>query len=191
MPCPEPDADAGKCPHCRERRYRFESVRTLGLHEGLLRQCVHRCKHSFHEPLAAALGQLLAGRLQERSFVEMPEAVAPVPMFWLQRLVRGANAPDTLARAIGKALSIPVLGDLLVCRRFLKHQSRLVPEERRRNVRGAFHISWRYKIAGARILLVDDVITTGATAQEASRTLRHAGATAVYVAALARGTGAS
>jgi ComF family protein len=189
MPCPDLDADAGQCPHCRGRRFRFEAVRTLGLHDGLLRQCVHRCKHSYHEPLATALGQLLGQRLASRPFAEPPEVVAPVPMFWLQRLWRGANAADTLAQAVGRVLSLPVLGDLLVCRRPLKHQSRLLPDERRRNVRGAFRARWRYNIEGARILLVDDVMTTGATAQEAARTLRQAGASTVYVAALARGTG--
>jgi ComF family protein len=189
MPCPELDTDAGHCPHCRGQKFRFDAARTLGMHDGLLRQCVHRCKHSYHEPLAAALGQLLAESLQARPFAQQPELVAPLPMYWLQRLWRGANAPDTLAQAVGAVLGLPTLGDLLVCRRFLKHQSHLLPDERRRNVRGAFRVSWRYSIAGARVLLVDDVITTGATAQEASRALREAGASAVYVAALARGTG--
>jgi predicted amidophosphoribosyltransferase len=74
----------------------------------------------------------------------------------------------------------------LVCTRFLRRQSSLTPPERRRNVRGAFRASRRASLAGQRILLVDDVMTTGATAHEGSRALLEAGAASVYIATVAR-----
>jgi predicted amidophosphoribosyltransferase len=110
-------------------------------------------------------------------------------MFWPQRLWRGANSSETLAIAVARELKLPVASDLLVCRRFLRKQSTLRPDERRRNVRHAFRVSWRYDIKGARLLVVDDVMTTGATAQETARVLRDAGAASVVVAAVARGMG--
>ena len=189
MPCPEHAAPAGPCPLCRGRRLQFDQARSLGLYEGPLRHAVLRCKHARYEPLAAGLGRRLAQRVRECPFDGPPELVAAVPMFWLQRLWRGANAAETLALAVAAELCLPAATGLLVCRRFLRKQSMLRPDERRRNVRYAFRASWRYDIRGARLLLVDDVMTTGATAQEAARVLKTAGAAAVYVAAVARGSG--
>ena len=148
-----------------------------------------KCKHARYEPLAAGLGRQLAQRVREHPFDQPPELVAAVPMFWLQRLWRGANAAESLAVAVAAELCLPVATDLLVCRRFLRKQSTLKPDERRRNVRRAFRSSWRYNIRGARLLLIDDVMTTGATAQETARVLKAAGVAAVYVAAIARGMG--
>ena len=172
----------------------YDEARTLGKYEDALREAVLKIKHPYHEPLAAGLGQQLAGQLMERPFGEPPELVVPVPMFWLQRLWRGTNAAETLALAVAQSLGLPIATNLLVCRRWLKKQSTLNTQERRRNVRHAFRVSWRYRVSwrdtvrNTRILLIDDVLTTGATAHEAARALRQASAAAVYVAAVARST---
>jgi ComF family protein len=167
----------------------YDQARALGPYDGPLRQAVLKCKHARYEALAGGLGQQLARRVRELPFDRLPELVVPVPMFWLQRLWRGANAAEALAVAVATELRLPVATDLLVCRRFLRKQSTLRPHQRRRNVRHAFRTSWRYNIRGARLLLIDDVMTTGATAQETARVLKAAGAEAVYVAAVARGMG--
>lgn len=146
-------------------------------------------KHFQHEPLTAALGQRLAELVRERPFDREPELVVSVSMHWLSRLWRGTNAAENIARSLAGALQLPFANDLLVCRRLLRKQSTLLPIERRRNVRNAWRVSRAYDVRTARVLLVDDVMTTGATAQEASRALRQAGAAAVYVAVVARGTG--
>jgi ComF family protein len=164
----------------------YDAVRALGRYEGTLRAAVLKIKHPYYQPLAASLGLQLAERIRQHPFVEMPELVVSVPMYWLQRLLRGASAATTLATAVAGELGLKEARRLLVCRRWLKRQSTLKPAERRRNVRDAFRVAWPSGIAGKRILLVDDVMTTGATAQEAARSLRAAGATAVYVAAVAR-----
>jgi predicted amidophosphoribosyltransferase len=113
----------------------------------------------------------------------------PVPAHWAKRLLRGVNGPDLLVEAIGRRLSIPTATDLLVCRRRTRKQGTLLPSERFLNVRNAFAVSWGYDIGDAHVLLVDDVMTTGATAGEAARTLRRAGADRVTVAIVARGVG--
>jgi predicted amidophosphoribosyltransferase len=91
-----------------------------------------------------------------------------------------------IAVSLARELKLPIATDLLVCRRWLRKQSTLNTDERRRNVRNAFRASWRFNIRNANVLLVDDVLTTGATAHEAARALRRAGSAAVAVAAVAR-----
>lgn len=189
MPCTPADREAGDCFACRGHRLLYEQARVLGVYQGPLRGAVLRIKHYQHEPLAAALGQRLAEEIRQAPFDPPPQLVAPVPMHWLKRVWRGTNAPDTLAQSVARALGVRVARNLLVCRRILRRQSSLLPDQRRQNVRGAYRTSIAHKVKGASVLVVDDVITTGATAQDAARALRQAGAAAVYVAAVARGTG--
>lgn len=120
---------------------------------------------------------------------DLPDLIAPAPMHWIRRLERGTNPPEVLTETMAQALSVPALIDLLRCRRTTRKQGTLLPDQRRRNVRHAFSVSAGYDITGAHVLLVDDVMTTGATADELSRVLRQAGAGRVSVAVVARGTG--
>jgi ComF family protein len=189
MPAPALNAEDGKCANCRDKKFRFSAVRSLGLYENDVRQAVLRMKHQEQEHLAMALGRRLATVLNENPFPELPELVVPVPMHWWKRLIRGTSAAETLARSLSSAKSLPIASDLLCCRRYTKTQSSLTGEERRLNVRGAFAASRRYDISGARILLVDDVITTGATCDSAAQVLLEAGAGTVYAISVARGTG--
>lgn len=118
-----------------------------------------------------------------------PDLVVPVPMHWSRRIVRGTNPAEVLAEMVAQKLQIPVALDLLQNRRKTRKQGTLLPDQRRRNVREAFSVSAGYDIKDTCILLIDDVMTTGATGDELSRMLRRAGARRVSVAVLARGTG--
>jgi ComF family protein len=186
MVCSEADLPRGNCGNCRSRKLLFESVRTIGPYEGALRQAVLMAKHALYEPLAIALGQRLAQAIEQQPLAERPDLVVPVPMHWLKRIWRKTNPASTIAGAVARRLELQSNIGLLICRRRLRHQATLKPRERRENVRGAFRASRRWNIAGKRILLVDDVMTTGATAHEASRALLKAGAAAVDVATVAR-----
>jgi len=104
-------------------------------------------------------------------------------------MVRGVNGPDLLVEAMGRRLTIATATDLLFCRRRTQKQGTLLPSERFGNVRNAFGASSGYDIKGAYVLLVDDIMTTGATASEAAKTIRNAGAEEVDVAVVARGVG--
>ena len=189
MPAPAAAQSDGKCAECRDKKYGFSGVRSLGLYENHVREAVLKIKHYQWEHLAMALGRRLAALLAEQPFPQTPELVVPVPMHWLTRLFRGTSAAETLARSLAAASSLPCAGDLLRCRRLLKKQSTLLGAERRLNVKDAYAASRGYDISGAHILLVDDVITTGATCDSAARALQKAGAAAVYAVSVARGTG--
>jgi len=177
------------CPYCRERHYRFEATLSLGLYWGRVRQAVLKMKYGFHESLTLAVGGLLARRLREDDWLRQVDLVAPVPLHLWKRLVRGASAPELLAEVVGRDGKTPVVPNLLRCCRRTRKQGTLLPGERLTNVRGAFEVASCYDIKLARVLLVDDVMTTGATVNEAARVLLQAGAASVRVATVARGTG--
>jgi predicted amidophosphoribosyltransferase len=109
-------------------------------------------------------------------------------MFWLRRLHRQVNSAQTIARTLAASLHVPAVGGLLVRVRNTFPQKDLSPEERARNVRGAFQVPRRRcrRAQGSRVLLVDDILTTGATCSEAAWVLKQAGAVAVAAAVLAR-----
>jgi len=182
-------AEAGvgqHCPACREKRFRFARTTSLGTYGGVLRESVIRMKQATNDALALSVGQLLAQRQQS---IQVPDLISPVPMHWLRRLTRGVNCAEILGEVVGAKLRVPVAGDLLSCRRKTRKQGTLLPTERRKNVRGAYAVSKGYDINGAQILVVDDVMTTGATANEIARVLLRAGAAEVSVAVIARGIG--
>jgi ComF family protein len=186
LTCSEVDLARGNCWECRGRKLLFEEARCVGPYEGPLRGAVLKCKHTAHEPLVLAMGQRLGELLREKPFSKTPDLVAAVPIHWLRRLWRGTNTAETLARSVARQLEVRPATGLLVCRRALRRQATLTPVERRQNVRGAFRTSRFWNIAGRSVLLVDDVMTTGATAHEAARALLAAGASSVFLATIAR-----
>ncbi|MEE8187831.1 MAG: ComF family protein [Kiloniellales bacterium] len=135
---------------------------------------------------AAAYGAWLARAGAE--LLAEADMVAPVPLHWRRLFGRRYNQAALLARALEGQCEAPVVPDLLLRRRATRSQARLSPEARRRNVAGAFAVNPARAalIDGRRVLLVDDVLTTGATVSACARTLKRAGAAAVDVLVLAR-----
>jgi len=146
-------------------------------------------KRPADRPLAVVLGEHLAARVAAEFSTAEIDVVMPVPMHWSRRVWRGANSPEVLAAAIAERLGVPTTSQLLVRRRRTIPQATLSPGRRRANVRGAFAVHPHKDLIGARVLLVDDILTTGATLNEAAKTLRKAGSSEVSVAVLARAEG--
>ncbi|HWA98252.1 MAG TPA: phosphoribosyltransferase family protein [Pirellulales bacterium] len=146
-------------------------------------------KRSRNDPLTMAVAELLLEHLEERLTMLKPDFVAPVPMHWLRRLRRTTNSPDLLAALIAQRLRCPWHPRSVVRTRSTQPQNRLSPTERRRNVRGAFTANRSIDWADKRVLLVDDVLTTGSTCSEIAATLKKSGATVVNVVVVARAQG--
>jgi ComF family protein len=186
---PAPAAATGAaCRDCGGRRLAFEAVWTLGDYHDELREAVLATKPRRGEPLAWALADLLWRRHGEAVSAWRPSVVTYVPMHWRRRFARRANAPELIAASLARRLAVDCR-KLATRRRPTRHQGDLTRVERQRNVRGAFRLAWgRPPLTGKRVLLVDDILTTGATANEVARVLRKAGAEAVRVAIVARTT---
>ncbi len=189
MPVKTSGHDNDDCPDCRTQRLHFDSVNTLGFYRGDLREAVLLMKRSQYEVLTMSVAAVLADRMSESLLHDPPDLVVPVPMHWSRRVLRGVNTAELLAEPVAVRCAVPLARDLLVCCRKTKKQGTLGPQERIANVRGAFRASASYVIKGANILLLDDVMTTGATVNEAARICRLAGARSVRVAVVARGVG--
>ncbi len=181
---PEP-----RCPHCLKSRLQFQSVLAMGVYRGELREAVLRMKQLPGEPLSMAVGRLLCRELGESLASLAPEVVVPVPMHWSRRLVRRTNSAEILAERVASTLRIPVCREVLVRRRNTPPQFGLSAHGRFRNVRRAFRLAAGYDLGAARVLLLDDILTTGATCSEAARVLLAAGAERVDVAVVARAEG--
>jgi ComF family protein len=134
-----------------------------------------------------AMGEYFIQRRRTQLASLRPDVVVPIPMHWQRRWKRKTNSPDLLADRLGRFLRVPVLDRALrPCRNTLQHKY-LPHHERFRNIRGAYRLAARHSLQGARVLLVDDVLTTGATCNEAAKLLKnHGGAETVAVAVLAR-----
>ncbi|MHB0959139.1 MAG: double zinc ribbon domain-containing protein [Pirellulaceae bacterium] len=188
-PLPKYWPHEGRCPKCQGRRYFFHRSTALGYYRNEMQQAVLRMKRPNFEPLTHAMGLLLADEVRVLCRDVPVDLVVPVPMHWWRRLRRGTSPAQTLALTVGRSLALAVSTRLLRCRRKASKQGTLRPSERFKNVRDAFCVSSAYDITDANILLIDDIMTTGATASEAARLLRQAGARAVCVAVVARGVG--
>jgi ComF family protein len=174
------------CPTCRGRRFHFERTIRLGRYESHLRDAVLRMKHQEGETLAETLGLLFAkSRMKELSEWK-PDVIIPVPLHWWKRFKRGYNQSETLARSLSNVMGVPYQPRWLRRTRSTIEQSQLSATARRENLKGVFQMSRRASVRDLRILLVDDVLTTGATSDSAAAcVLKNKGA-AVACAIVAR-----
>jgi ComF family protein len=174
--------ETGRCGLCRLGLQGFDAVYSYGSYEGTLRDLVQLFKYGGVRPLAGTLGKFLALALpREASF----DVVVPMPLHWFKQWQRGFNQSNDLAREIGKKWGVPVRS-VIRRKKATRPQAGLTHAKRRANVSGAFRIPRERSLAGMRVLLVDDVVTTGATASACARVLKRAGAAHVALLALAR-----
>ncbi len=176
-----PASDDG-CDACPPTLPRFECVVRLGPYAEPLRSIVRELKYR-RRIMRRRLGRMLAQALRTRHDGGF-DVVIPVPMHWRRRLLRGQNHAEVIASAVASQLELPV-GNELIRVRNTPPQTHLPRSRRAENVRGAFAAGSRY-VLDASVLLVDDVTTTGATANEAARTLLRAGAKRVVLAVVCK-----
>ena len=163
----------------------YARARAVALHEGPARRIVHALKYQDRQDLAPMMGLWMA-RAGAQLLAEA-DVVVPVPLHWLRLVRRGFNQSGVLAEAVGDASGVEVVQALRRLRR-TRQQVGLGGRARRRNVEGAFALRDKAlpAVAGRRVVLVDDVVTTGATVHACVKALRRAGAAEVDVLAFSR-----
>ncbi len=184
--CAEPMPSAGEslCGRCQQSTPLFDTVYSPYLYVAPVDVLIRRLKFDQRLHLARLLGALLADYL-EHALHERPALIVPVPMHRRRLAQRGFNQALELARFVGGKLEIPVAPTLVTRTRPTRPQTDLKPGERERNVRGSFSVGDQFP-AGASVLLIDDVMTTSATANAVASVLRRQGAASVTVATVAR-----
>lgn len=182
--CWRPWRDSGPCAECRLAPPPFDGLRAAFVYRGVAQELVRALKYRGTTALAPVMASLMAETArQERLPVDV---VVPVPLSGLRRRTRGYNQAEALAGALGGELGLPVRPRALQRRRHTPPQARSADaDERRRNVAGAFRVR-DGEVAGLRVLLVDDVTTTGATLAACAQALKEAGVPSVWGLAFAR-----
>lgn len=185
LPLPAPGLT---CAHCLRRAPGFARVETPWRYAFPVDALITRFKHQSAWPLGRLLGELLAEHLRHAYLdgLPRPELLLPVPLARPRLRQRGFNQAALLARWLGKALDLALDEELLLRPQDTAAQQQLDAHARRRNLRQAFALADAPAVAGRHLALVDDVLTTGATAEALTRLLLKAGAARVDVYCLAR-----
>jgi ComF family protein len=178
--CGDAAGDGDQCLLCRQEPPPWQAAASVGWYEGPLRELILLFKNGRRDELAAPLAELLQRRLEQLPWPS-PAAVVPVPTWWTRRLRRGFDHADLLARHLAPLLSTRRIAALRRCRRGTQAGRRRA--ERLALPKGTF--AARRAVRG-HVLLVDDVLTTGATARACTRALHAAGASAVSLLTVAR-----
>jgi len=175
--------EQGRCALCRSGLRGFDAAYSFGAYDGVLRELIHLYKYARVQSLVRPLADLLVRALpRDEAF----DAIAAVPLHWRREWHRGFNQAELLGREISRRTGIPLMKALRRARA-TPSQASLARSERRRNVAAAFRCrraAWR--LHGKRVLLIDDVMTTGSTAAACALALKRAGAARVAILTIAR-----
>ncbi len=177
---------AAICSRCQSSPPQIDGLRAYAIHDGLLRKAIHQFKYEDLRALAEPLGRLMADGWKRLAPPGLElDAIVPVPLHRSRQRQRGYNQASLLAEALGTRLQLPVLEGAMVRTRDTAPQVNLGAQERRANVRDAFQCT-RSGLTDRRLLLVDDVYTSGATLESGCLALRDAGASSVWACTLTR-----
>lgn len=186
-----------KCRLCRDLRLYFDRAVAIGDYRGLLQQKVVQMKRQWNDTIAIQFGRLLADMLDKFDVPENIDLITPVPTPWTRRIQRkGFHGSALVAEGVRRQTGWKMSTNVLKLQRHTKKQGTLSIRQRYQNVKAAFSVNRPSKgdtntVQDMQVLLVDDVMTSGATASECSKALLAAGAVRVFVAVVARGAGVS
>jgi ComF family protein len=177
-----------ECAWCRKTGPAFDWARSAVRYDGVAKTCLRRFKYNAGAWLLEDLTQWLVALWRTcPADVRQADFALAVPLYPKRERERGYNQSALLAQRLARRVGIPFRGRLLWRHRPTATQTHLTAAQRVHNVMGVFSVPWTRPVRGARIVLVDDVMTTGATVNECARALKAAGAAAVMVLTVARG----
>ena len=192
--CPRCGLDLGPyvqtdtlCQECHAHPPRFTRAIAVAGYDGVIREAIHKFKYAKERVLLDELSGLLIARWQGvTQLLPQIDMIMPAPLYRGKLKERGFNQSQLLAERLSQATGIPLEIDNLIKTRSTPDQAGLDSVDRKKNLIDAFEVTNPKAVDGKNILLIDDVLTTGATASEISHTLKKAGAKNVYVLVLAR-----
>lgn len=182
--CGYPSDDSLPCQRCQHSPPAIDGIRSVAFFEGPIRKAMHALKYRGVRGVATPLGGLMGAFW--RRYPLPADLVVPVPLHPDRQRARGYNQAAVLAEALAKEIDLPVCDDCLARVRNTISQVELDAEERKVNVANAFQMRKSEPLAGGRVLLIDDVCTTGATLEACSAALYEAGARSVWGFTLGR-----
>ncbi len=175
------------CENCAGRVLHFDAAVAAYRSRGVVREVMHDFKYSRKIHLQRLLGRWLSETLEDpRLAGRRFDCIVPVPLHPARQRERGFNQAQLLATELQRSAGLP-LDDLLQRIRYTTTQTQFDRQERMENLRGAFRLRRGRDVQGWRMLLVDDVLTTGSTLSECAEILKNAGALTVHAATVARG----
>ncbi len=177
----------GRCRLCRDIKLKFDRAICVGNYHSLMQNLIVKLKGNFDESLALQFGMLLGNRLRAIPDYFPCDLIVPTPIYWWNRLRRPSYLAAIIAEGVARQLGTPVELDVLRCLRKTQKQGTLDTISRFKNVQDAFGVKRPRLVAEKAVLVIDDVITSGATANQIASVLRKAGASRVVVGAIARG----
>jgi ComF family protein len=174
------------CPACQKVRLHFDRAFSPFIYTGAIKELIHEFKYKNKDYLGAVLSKPMIEFIKEYSLpMDFLDFIIPMPLSEAKMREREFNQAEVLSRHIADEFKKCVFSDILVRHRNTKTQTELEINERFLNVKGSFAVTRHADIKGKNLLLVDDVLTTGATSSEAALTLKKAGANVVFVLTLA------
>lgn len=173
------------CVICKRKSFYFDSITFTAYYEGVMRTLIHKFKYARQRFLCSMLNDMIIMQGKLEKIASNIDIIVPIPLYWLKRIHRGFNQSELLSIGIQKYFSKPLSTNNLCRIKSTLSQTHLSKGQRRINVHNAFFVKYPAFFKGKKILLVDDVFTTGVTASECSKKLKEAGAESVHVFVLA------
>ena len=174
------------CRNCQENDYHFDRARSVFRFNKIIKSLIHDLKYNEMKKVASFLGEMSVNFLQKFQPFEQVDLIVPIPLHRVKKRSRGYNQSQLLSLEIAGRMNWLHKPDLIKRSRFTETQTKLGKTEREKNVREAFVLNSKHRLAGSNILIIDDVFTTGSTVNSVSALLKQNGAAKIYVLTIAR-----
>ncbi len=173
------------CTACKGKYLPFNTLTPVTYYDGVMKTLIHKFKYARQKFLFSLLHDILLTHENLNEIVPNVDVIVPVPLHWLKKMHRGFNQSELLSRGIQRHFSKPLSTNNLCRIKNTASQTHLSKGQRQANIHNAFFVNHPQSFKGKKILLVDDVLTTGVTASECSKKLKEAGAKSVHLLILA------